>query len=229
MSSKYNAANKVEWCTPDALHTAAKDNDTELLKALIDSGELEVDFRDKIDWTPLMCAANANHIECVKMLLEAGANPNAAKYDRDDTALSLAAERGSTEILETLLNAGADMEQAAGFNETPLMCALHWLNEDAFEFLISKGANVDHQSTDGYTALMICADGAHDTFAYALLRAGADTKIKNKYGETAEDIAIKRADKLEGSAKVLEHIRGASRGMRQNSLRNYVRRRGPKR
>ena len=51
--------------------------------------------------------------------------------------------------------------------------------------LIEAKANVNAQDSDGWTALHLAAGGGDADCSEILLRAGADTTIKNKDGETA--------------------------------------------
>jgi ankyrin repeat protein len=58
------------------------------------------------------------------------------------------------------------------------------------EYLISKGANVDKQASEGgNTALMEAARGGHLKVVAALVEAGADPQLRNKDGKTAGDLA----------------------------------------
>ncbi|TXI19622.1 MAG: ankyrin repeat domain-containing protein [Nitrosomonas sp.] len=51
--------------------------------------------------------------------------------------------------------------------------------------LLKKGANPDTPSREGYTPLMIAAQTMNLKLAGLLIDAGADLRIRNKYGETA--------------------------------------------
>lgn len=58
------------------------------------------------------------------------------------------------------------------------------------EYLISKGANLDKQASEGgNTALMEAARGGHMKVVAALVEAGADAQLTNKDGKTAGDLA----------------------------------------
>jgi ankyrin repeat protein len=84
---------------------AAKDGDTETVKALIERGT-DVDADSVFNSTALMAAAFKGHTEIVQELLQAGADVNASAKNCD-TALILAIEKGRAEVIEMLKKAGA--------------------------------------------------------------------------------------------------------------------------
>ena len=58
------------------------------------------------------------------------------------------------------------------------------------EYLVSKGADLDKQAYEGgSTALMEAAKRGHLKVVAALVEAGADTKLRNKDGKMAGDLA----------------------------------------
>ena len=65
--------------------------------------------------------------------------------------------------------------------------------------LIAAKENVNEQDNDGWTALMYAVRDNNPEFIDTLLKSGADTKLKNKAGQTAETIAQdrKRTEVLE--------------------------------
>jgi len=50
---------------------------------------------------------------------------------------------------------------------------------------LENGANIDHQNNDGETALILAAYQGHKDVVQLLLDRRANTRLKNKYGETA--------------------------------------------
>jgi len=60
--------------------------------------------------------------------------------------------------------------------------------------LLDKGADINHQDEqDGYTVLMLAVDNQQDRIAEYLFKQGADPSIKNKYGESASDLALRHS------------------------------------
>jgi ankyrin repeat protein len=82
--------------------------------------------------------------------------------------------------------------------ETPLTLAAYNDRADMVEALIKRGAKVNHQTTNGYSALIFAAmvmnpppENALKTVK-VLLAAGADKKLKNSDGKTAYDMAMEK-------------------------------------
>jgi ankyrin repeat protein len=86
----------ADGCT--ALHEAAREGRTEVVRLLLDAGSA-IDAVSVIGWTVLHWANYHGHAEVVRMLLAAGADPQAA--------LALAVQRGNHEIAQLLRDAGA--------------------------------------------------------------------------------------------------------------------------
>ncbi|XP_023236380.1 ankyrin-3-like [Centruroides sculpturatus] len=86
--------------------------------------EVDVDVRDRSQYTLLHYAAKKNAGQVMKKLLEKGCDPNAR--DRDgDTSLHIAAGRGLVQVTSILLKhpkTDKNMQNFGGY--TPLMCAV---------------------------------------------------------------------------------------------------------
>lgn len=54
--------------------------------------------------------------------------------------------------------------------------------------ILERGANVNYQNENGYTALMLAADRQNDKIVEYLLKQGANPLLINKFGETARDL-----------------------------------------
>ena len=57
------------------------------------------------------------------------------------------------------------------------------------ELLLGRGASIDLQDKDGFTALMCAAVGGNPSIVSVLLRAGARTDLHDINGQTALDVA----------------------------------------
>jgi ankyrin repeat protein len=118
-------------------------------------------------------------IETVKLLLARGARSF-------DSALSQAVTFGYADIARTLIAAGADasIEAGAGVN------LLHWAaitNRPALiPILADAHVPINAMDDNGYTPLMYAAtiDFGDTDVLKALLKAGADKKIRNSEGRT---------------------------------------------
>jgi ankyrin repeat protein len=89
------------------LGTAAAWNSLQIVKYLIETTGLYVDFAGKSGMTPLMDAACHGNFEIASYLIQHGANVNAISKD-GDTPLSWAVENGNLPIVKLLIEHGAD-------------------------------------------------------------------------------------------------------------------------
>ncbi len=149
----------------------------------------------------LIEAAQQIDVAQAKALIEKGAGVNAMDPDMGQTPLMFAASGGSLEMVDALLNAGADPNIAGsdpGFEGwTALMYAAEGLTKEALDIvdrLLTAGAELNAQTEDGRTALMLAADRgdlAADCLQ-RLLKLGADPALPNAQGDTALAIALMR-------------------------------------
>ena len=107
------------------------------------------------------------------------------------THLHNAARHGWLKDIEAELDEGADIEAPTTdiYQWTPL----HWSaiqgQTEAVRLLLARGANINSLEAKGSTPLMFAIHGKHVETAYELLDAGADTRVVNESGRTAEDLA----------------------------------------
>ncbi len=127
-------------------------------------------FQNNGDNTPLYDAINTGSFEIVKTLVEAGANIN--------TPLSLRISDGWTEMVAFSYK---DMN-----NQT---------NADIFDYLVSKGANVNVKNKYGMTLLMSSANNGNLILTQKYLELGLDPNKRNDDGKRALDFAIKSGNK----------------------------------
>lgn len=115
-------------------------------------------------------------------------------------AFSQAVSNGEIDTVRKMLRRGAKINGRNGYGLTPLMVAAQYARRSdpkMTAFLISKGARVNDTSLlNGDTPLMFasCAAGLiHEDenvkIIKILLKNGAKLRIRNKFGETALDIA----------------------------------------
>ncbi|KAG8184302.1 hypothetical protein JTE90_008987 [Oedothorax gibbosus] len=123
-------------------------------------------------------------MELVRYLISTGANVNATTAT-GDTALTYACENGHTDVADLLLQAYAKLEHESEGGRTPLMKAARAGHLCTVQFLISKGSNVNKQTTNNdHTPLSLACAGGHITVVELLLAHGADPTHKLKDNST---------------------------------------------
>ena len=129
-------------------------------------------------------------ILAAKMIKE-GADPN-AKDANGTTMLMDVCHFPNLPVAVFLLRHGATVDQPRSpKGRTALMVACaYWCGADMVKLLVANGANVNIQSDDGSTALMLAAMNEKLDVVIYLLQHGADPAKKNKAGNSALDLAM---------------------------------------
>jgi ankyrin repeat protein len=134
-----------------ALLQIAEDGRVSALDALLER-DIDINYRDSCDWTPLMKAALNGHTASVSHLLDAGAEVDAA--DKGGyTGLMLAASNNHVETVELLIDRGAMIdakEHTQGF--TALIWAAQRGHREVVELLLARGADRTLPDFEGKTA-----------------------------------------------------------------------------
>ncbi len=152
--------------------------------------------------TALMMAASAGRLKVVKMLIEKNADVNKTSTEGED-ALIMALDSGlgnKYEIAQLLLEANADVNKSG---KTALMYFAGSYDETLFQWLLSKGADVNAADPAGMTALMYAAGANASNALEWLLSNGADANAVDSEDKTALMYA---ADK--GHLKVVQTLLG---------------------
>ena len=171
---------------------------------------------------PLMVAARTGNPEAVKSLLDHGAKVNATEPTRGTTALMWAAEQNHPAIIKVLVEKGADVNLTAKiekpFKQTGLTYAMKLDGKvgglpaiayaaregaiDAVKALLDAKADVNKQTADLSTALLISIQNGHYDVARYLVDHGADPNIANDKGWTPLYLAVKHRTIETGSIPV---------------------------
>ncbi|XP_018026394.1 ankyrin repeat domain-containing protein 17 isoform X3 [Hyalella azteca] len=185
------------------LTLAACGGHTVLAHLLLERGANIEEVNDE-GYTPLMEAAREGHEDMVRLLLKLkirdkgnkkspesqlpklrasipAAKVNVQTEETQETALTLACCGGFKEVAQILVSQGADLELGAS---TPLIEAAQEGHRDLVEFLLSKRANVNAQTSTGDTALTYACENGHTSVVDVLLRAGADLEHQSEGGRT---------------------------------------------
>ncbi len=96
------------------------------------------------------------------------------------------------DTMALLVRRGADVDARNDVGMTPLHLAC-W--PQAVDLLVSLGAQVDVRADNGDTPLLtVAGEPDRDDVVAALLRHGADPRARDRAGDTALAIAIRRGD-----------------------------------
>ncbi|HEX4136054.1 MAG TPA: ankyrin repeat domain-containing protein [Bryobacteraceae bacterium] len=169
-----------------ALTVAAASRDTAAsIKRLLDAGApVNPPEGSHPKNNPLVLAAMTGDLENVELLLAHGSGSLSA-------ALSQAVTFGYPDVVRTLLSAGASAKvtDSSGIN------LLHWAaianRPQVISDLAKAGVAINARDDAGFTPLMYAAtiDFGDTASLRALLKAGADPKIRNDRGHTATEQA----------------------------------------
>ena len=132
------------------------------------------------------------HPEMICYLLEKGANPQ-----QTDSAGKVALhyiENVRPYIVEQLIKAGGCANTQDKYGRTPLFYLGSCLPWPKAKVLIQNGADINHQSKDGNTALFRAFKYQRSGMIYALIAHGIDTKIQNNQGWIAFEYVKKRLE-----------------------------------
>jgi ankyrin repeat protein len=155
-----------------ALHRAVAHGHDGLVRWLLAHGA-EADARNRSGATPLMAARTADAVE---MLCAHGASVHAATAD-GTAALLTAAGAGRTTVVRALLARGADPHAANRLGETALHHAALVPDMEGgtacLEALLDAQADVNEETNEGMTPLMVAARCAHVPSVILLLGRGA--------------------------------------------------------
>jgi ankyrin repeat protein len=139
--------NSVDAKGQPALHIAARENNLEVVQALV-AGGADIDRLNPSKETPIMLASLAGATKIVDFLLSKDAQINQPGW----TALLYAATNGHGDIVKLLLDNSAYIDSAAPNGTTPLMMAVRGGYVDTVRLLLDEGADPTLKNENGDTA-----------------------------------------------------------------------------
>ena len=159
--------------------------DAERIPRLVDAGE-SLDELDADGHTLLWVAARHRKPDAVRHLLKLEVDPNDGGRNTDPPLLVATVMGRASEcklIVEQLIAAGANINRVSSqYAETALHYAVRSKNWEVAELLINAGANVDSQSSAGYTPLQFAVVNGDAATSDLLLKSGADPELRNSAG-----------------------------------------------
>ena len=104
---------------------ASQAGELEIVKAMVEITQVDLEARDKIGWTPLHRAAHRGHVAMVQCMCEHGVDEE-ARSAGDSTPLHVAAYKAHFPVVQYLCELGADKEMRDEGGQTPLGLGAHW-------------------------------------------------------------------------------------------------------
>ena len=177
----------------------------------------------------LVMAARAGYTGTVDALL-AGRADVKLRSKFGDSAIMAAALSGHLELVKKLRAKGADID---GAGWTPLIYAATGGHDAVVTYLLTEGANVNAESPNGTSALMMAVREGKGSTVTLLIARGANVNQRNQNGATAltwaqrgneQNIAaaLKRAGANSGGARLRSRRRAIGGG--RHCLRQIERR-----
>jgi uncharacterized protein len=169
----YQAVHEAVWLGRDS--TAYVDT----MRVLVAGGvELTRRSRDE-GLTPLQMARERGHTRLEGVLVKA---TTATRVADPDAALLAAAARGDADTAATALRAGADVEARDDRRRTALLLAVTGEHLDVARLLVAMGADPDALDDRHDTPWLVTGVTGSVAMLEALLPAGPDLTIRNRYG-----------------------------------------------
>lgn len=169
----------------DDLFVAVIRDDAGSLAKLLRQG-VDPNSRDPKGFPALAVAIKRESPKAFEMLLAHPAIDVDARNAAGETPLMLAAIAGELEASQQLVARGAQV-QFPGWS--PIHYAASGPNTRLVQWLLDRGAQVDAESPNGTTPLMLAAQHAPEGTVELLLKRGADPRKRNQRGLQAADYA----------------------------------------
>ncbi|KAF7939345.1 uncharacterized protein EAE97_007425 [Botrytis byssoidea] len=166
-----------------ALSWGAEIGQLGILTQLIESG-LTLSNSCMTKYSPMFVAVENGRHEAIRLFLANGADSNEVDND-GNSVLCHAVICGRTECVKVLIEHGAELEKMSGmYKQTALSFAAKKGNLEKVKLLLTSGARVDAQDTDGWTPLIWALKCEHPKVVKLLLGEEVESvSSKNRYME----------------------------------------------
>ena len=215
VSTSTGGAHEVdeELSTSSKLNFLTKDLDESLTDSYLDSIS-EGDDSTLVQQIPQMtCISNAHHstpspgtvnllilasirsnnsLELIDIINKFSHRPDSNyKWEYDNTFMHLAVMSGHLQVCEVLLDYLQDIQINAKnrYSITPLHLASVRGDLEIAQLLVRSGADLNAVDEDGNTPLHLGCSGGHHQLVTWLLSRCPDTLIRNRTGQTADEVA----------------------------------------
>ena len=192
---------------------AARDGRISVLREMLDKNEVGIDDANEAGMTGLMVACCCYRADVIRFLIENGANDELKNVhgmtamdiitqsnhpelglekvfdDAKRNRLAAAAEAGDLRAVERIIKLGDDVNGEDIVKECPLKYASNGGHVDVMKYLVEHGADVDKANEYGMTPLMSAVCRFDAKSVRCLIELGADEKLLNNKGRSAETMA----------------------------------------
>jgi hypothetical protein len=183
-----NAADAAIFPTPTAFTVSMELGDIKQATAWLDAG-LPPDFMGSRIGSGLMIGAWEGNIDLMRLFISRGADINGLNSN-GESPIVMAAWRGNMEAVKWLLERGARIN-APHRQWSALHYAVFAGHAELADYLLAQGADIDAQSTNGSTVVMMAIYEGRDDLARKLIEKGADRTPKNDWGDGALEWAMR--------------------------------------
>jgi 26S proteasome non-ATPase regulatory subunit 10 len=189
LSTNPSLAHSLDADSRLPLHISVSHNHLPITQLLADQPHFDPDAPDSLGWTALMMSSSRDDATpTVSFLLARGADPNAITAN-GQTALHFAASKSHLAVARMLVAKGASARKRDRRGQLALHRAAAVGSVPVMRLLLEERSPVDARDVDGLTALHhALAEGRGDA-AVVLLRAGADSAVRDRVGELPIDCA----------------------------------------
>lgn len=173
---------------PTAFSVKMEMGDIAQAKAWLDAG-LDPNFLGSRLGSGLMIGAWEGNLELMRLFISRGADINRANAN-GETPLALAAWNGRLEAVKWLIDRGARIN-SPGRQWSALHYAVFGGHKEVANYLMGQGADINAQSTNGSSVLMMAIYEGHEDLAKTLIEKGARRNVRNDWGEGAMEWAMR--------------------------------------
>jgi len=192
-------------CQDSLMGAAARENNTEILKILLQRG-MDAGVQDQHGWSPLHVAASQNADSAAKFLISHGVDiDQMTKYAM--TPVHVAVHEGGMETLRVLLDHKPDLSLRADDGSTALVAAGCSKQLEAARILLvhMQETEINTPNIDGETLLHYAVMDGDTDLAGILLNRGIDKSIISRRGGTALHYAA-----CKGNLELVKLLLGAA-------------------
>jgi len=168
------------------------------VKNMVQSGRSRSELQEELDF-----AIKKKQYHIVKYLLEQGVDAA--------SVLRTAARENDAELLSIALASGVGIEYRNGAFLLALRCG----NSDIADLIMKSGIDIDCESGNGETALIISVQNGNAEMVEKLIAAGADVNKRNAKNQSALSLAFQA-----GNEKIVQQLQKA--GATEKGVKNEM-------